>query len=397
MKNGKKFLRRRGEEGQAIVLIALVMVALLAAVGLAIDGGDLFLRDRDTQNSADAAVMAAAFSYCTGGDYEAVGLELARLNGHEEGVAETGYRTESVTVEIVEDAALNNFEAASAVIRVTETVWMPSYFIQVIYAGDKLVTNIAEWRCTPERVSPALHALSETCSYALNTNVSNGQIIGDIASNGGMNTSSGSMAVNGTGFYLGTNNLQNTTWEAQPTVMDSPLEYREDFELADFAPGGRFADDAGAAGQYFYINGNLQVNPHESMPYGDGLYYVTGTVSIRGDVTANVTIVAQGTIRIDVTDVTMTAYTGYDDDKYPQGLLLYSAETTTCGSNAITVAASTSQLNGMIISPNGGMNISASDSQVYGGIVAQTIDLHGSNLVVARQPVRLSPTLSGVR
>jgi hypothetical protein len=56
MERQRRFLLR--EEGQSIVIIAIVMVAMLALAGLAIDGGNLFLERRNTQNAADAAALA---------------------------------------------------------------------------------------------------------------------------------------------------------------------------------------------------------------------------------------------------------------------------------------------------------------------------------------------------
>ncbi len=48
------------ERGQSVVLIALVMVALVAFLGLVLDGGEAYLTRRDTQNAADAAAFAGA-------------------------------------------------------------------------------------------------------------------------------------------------------------------------------------------------------------------------------------------------------------------------------------------------------------------------------------------------
>lgn len=48
----------RSEKGQAIVIVAGVMVGLLVLAGLAIDGGNLFLQRRNTQNAADASALA---------------------------------------------------------------------------------------------------------------------------------------------------------------------------------------------------------------------------------------------------------------------------------------------------------------------------------------------------
>ena len=50
--------RRAGEEGQAIVLLAICMMAMLFAIGLAIDAGTLFVAKRTIQEAADSAAFA---------------------------------------------------------------------------------------------------------------------------------------------------------------------------------------------------------------------------------------------------------------------------------------------------------------------------------------------------
>ena len=52
--------RPREERGQVLVIVALGMVVLVAMVGLVIDGGFAWGRQRDTQNAADAAALAGA-------------------------------------------------------------------------------------------------------------------------------------------------------------------------------------------------------------------------------------------------------------------------------------------------------------------------------------------------
>jgi Flp pilus assembly protein TadG len=48
------------ERGQTVVMIALALVALIAMVGLAIDGGMVYLERRRMQNAADSAALAGA-------------------------------------------------------------------------------------------------------------------------------------------------------------------------------------------------------------------------------------------------------------------------------------------------------------------------------------------------
>src|SRR5438128_6813387 len=54
------FGRDDGESGQAVVLFAIMMLALLFAVGLAIDAGQLYSAKRTEQEAADAAAFAGA-------------------------------------------------------------------------------------------------------------------------------------------------------------------------------------------------------------------------------------------------------------------------------------------------------------------------------------------------
>ena len=86
-------MKTEKERGQAVVIVAFAMVALLLAVGLALDGGYLHASRRQAQNGADAAalagtrVLAEAILTCRPGDQaddaavqQAV-LDLAAQNG----------------------------------------------------------------------------------------------------------------------------------------------------------------------------------------------------------------------------------------------------------------------------------------------------------------------------
>jgi Flp pilus assembly protein TadG len=68
-------LRRRDrQDGQAIVLIALVLVVLCGMLGLAIDSGRAYVDRRGLQDAVDAATLAA------GDDYENFGQQAAAFN-----------------------------------------------------------------------------------------------------------------------------------------------------------------------------------------------------------------------------------------------------------------------------------------------------------------------------
>jgi uncharacterized membrane protein len=52
--------RLHGDEGQVLVMVALMMVGVVSVMGLVSDGGLVFAQRRDLQNVADAAAAAGA-------------------------------------------------------------------------------------------------------------------------------------------------------------------------------------------------------------------------------------------------------------------------------------------------------------------------------------------------
>src|SRR5207244_5442861 len=73
------------QRGQAIVVVALVLVALLLGLALAVDGGNLYVHRRMAQNASDAAALQGAAAMLAPGASEdqilAVMTRLARENG----------------------------------------------------------------------------------------------------------------------------------------------------------------------------------------------------------------------------------------------------------------------------------------------------------------------------
>lgn len=80
----------RGERGQVLVLFTISAVAIVAMVGLVIDGGWTFVQRRDQQNVSDAAAMAGAYAYINS-NYDpttaiAAAKNNAAANGYQDGV-----------------------------------------------------------------------------------------------------------------------------------------------------------------------------------------------------------------------------------------------------------------------------------------------------------------------
>ena len=98
--------RHSDEHGQIIVLFALGMVALVAMVGLVLDGGSTFAQRRGEQNSADLAALAGANDYLVNNNAASAiarAQSVASQNGYANGV---GGVTVNVTIDTSNGAAV---------------------------------------------------------------------------------------------------------------------------------------------------------------------------------------------------------------------------------------------------------------------------------------------------
>lgn len=129
---------RARQEGQVVVIVALVLVGLLALLGLVLDGGLLYLARRQAQNAADAAAWAGAYSLAAGSREQAItsAFYYARLNGFDnDGVHNR------VTVSHPPDAG--TYAGNPNFLRVTIAVTKPTYLIHLVYGGASVVSASA--------------------------------------------------------------------------------------------------------------------------------------------------------------------------------------------------------------------------------------------------------------
>ena len=127
----KLFARFNRENGQVLMIGALLATALLGFVGLIVDGGQLFAQRRQAQNGADEAALAAAVELRYGGSTEdaiAAAFENAAANGFDNASGNT------VTVNIPPLAGEHIGDANYAEVIVEEEA--STYFIQVLTSSD---------------------------------------------------------------------------------------------------------------------------------------------------------------------------------------------------------------------------------------------------------------------
>lgn len=151
----------RGKQGQALVLLALGLVGLLAMAGLGIDGGRLFAAKRRAQNAADAAARAAA-------------LVIAQQS---DGVSATDLQQAKQAA--IQRAADNDFTLTANDITITQKDGM--YYVDVTVKTEIIGTFVnvvrkapipvqasAQVRVTPQREIAYGYALAATNEHTCN-------------------------------------------------------------------------------------------------------------------------------------------------------------------------------------------------------------------------------------
>jgi hypothetical protein len=404
--NPKPTTGRKAQSGQAIVLIAAIMVGLIGALGLAIDGGGLLFLYRDLQNATDAAIVAATYARCTNGDV---------LNAGYTAAANSGFNNDQVNnwVEVRNPPTIGPYAGTDdSYVSVTIRATKPSYFIQLVYPGPLEVTGASVGHCRPP-FSPAnvgaLFGISRTCQNTVDWTGSYSVVKGGVFSNNEIH-------VGGSGGGL---TVENPI-EAVGIIQDpggwmtgevTGVQPRTDplastFRLMDFAPGGRYTNvplyksiQSMADDPDFKSNGTWDPANGRVL---EGLYYINGDVSIGNGVNfgpSGITIVATGQISFSGVD--------YAIEYYTQGFLLYSGYDAggSCGQNAITVSGSdigdeidtcadilaNDYWYGVIYAPKGGVNFSSSDMRMVGAVVADTINRSGADFCLEYDPTVLPP------
>ena len=137
----KPISKRRGERGYALITMAVAAVALLGALGLAVDVGKAFITKNETQNFCDAAALSAALwlDGTTTGITTAKSAVTSSTNVWNLGTTKV---TTSVTPTVEFATASTGPWVASpspatnyAYVRVTATVSQPVYFVPVVIAN----------------------------------------------------------------------------------------------------------------------------------------------------------------------------------------------------------------------------------------------------------------------
>lgn len=398
--------RRNPESGQAIVLMALLMIALIGFLGVAIDGGGLFLLWRNEQNAVDAAVLAASYARCTGNARLLTASELHSkvVSAGLESAEKNGFVHNGTTVNVTvnnpppDGVGAGNPNFTEVVI----TADKPSYFIQVVYPGPLRVTNSAVGMCEPyfdPSMVPGLWAGSLDCENTVNWTGSSGYIAGGMFSNDEIKIKGSSGTV--IGPVEAVNVIEghpSTVWDPDnpPVSGVSPRPDPLALDISLYAPGGTIASrvalyksitSAADDPDFKKQGGSWTWKPSNGRTL-EGLYYVEGNVDIGNGVSfgsKGVTFVATGEIQFSgganvryYEEVMKEIKPGV---RYP-GLLLFSTLVSECGGGggfSIKFSGNSIESLGILYAPKGKVDVSGSSVTMRGSVVADHIDYSGSN------------------
>jgi len=196
MKQLRKFLiGAEAEAGQAVVLIAIVLLAMLMMVGLAIDAGQLYSARRAMQESADAAAYAAAVTLYQGGT-QAQAFAAAAVDSTTNGYTHNGTNT-WITIQ-----------------QPTSWPYNTNRFVEVTISQD-IRTSLVPAQALLNRVTVHAIAGADTLNndyaiMALDRNATPNALM--VGANATLNINGGGIIVNSTAGNAAANSTPNSQW-----------------------------------------------------------------------------------------------------------------------------------------------------------------------------------------
>lgn len=376
--------RARRNSGEILVYAALTALTLMGIVGLAIDGGNLYLHKRQMQNAADAAALAGAETLKqavqanqTPSDAQILQSikQYAQFNRKSDVDKDLTavYSKDGVSLGVGIGSGTVPSDANGVEVKSGQT--MNSLFMRVVgITAYRAAAHAAARFTTAQSGGFGMFAGNRQDADSIKTTGPSYTINGTVHSNSGITNSGGGYSVNGIVEY-GTTTNGVDKWAITPAQnnpkLAPPQAYPVDYKLSDFAPGSTEA--LKAAPNYYPIQGNLKLDA--STP--PGLYYVNGDVSASSKFNLNVTIVATGFVSISSPESTLKSYT--------KNLAIYSELSAAQGPGGKAMSISSggnSQWDGVIFGPNGTVHFSMPNGVFNGGLLGDKLDITGPSFVL---------------
>lgn len=411
MSAARHFFSGDGEGGQALVMVAIVFLALLFAVGLSVDAGQLFAAKRTMQEAADAASFAGAVVYYQGGTTAqaiAAATSDATTNGFTNGVS-------GATVTVNSPPASGPFATESPaqhveviIVRQVQTSLVPAKaaFNSVRargVAGSEALNNNYALMALNKTASPAFVASSNADIHLSGGGVFINSTAAGAASNSQLDNTRFTVqspyavnlaGANGTTWPTGVTVTQNQTQVAdpfagyqKPSLTGLAVDPGVIAGTTNTIPQGVFNAQVtgknlchgiyvlkgfGMAGTVGIDTNTLHVDPNTGAPC-DGQVFIFNTMTnypSSGGTCQG--IVASGTATISLTPLTTGVYA------YMQ---VYQDPACTA---AMSVAGSGSQtFAGTVYAPSAAITFSGNSATLSGGqFIADTLNVQNGNMTI---------------
>jgi hypothetical protein len=423
--------RRQSEAGQAFVIMTLAIVGLLVAVGLALDGGTLYLQRRRMQNAADAAAregarqlyrwqVRAAYADDSSGEQALLSAvhEMAEANGvrDTDGVPGnpvndnvTAYYVDSQGVQLSDipigesgslDACINQKCAPEGSGRCCGVQ------AEVHTEFDTALIRLAGPSSAPVEaaaagvfiISDGLGGLGDSALFALGTGCGEEQltlrgddprVIGTAHSNDGANipndrphldrlvyVDAGDVIISGDNPMI--DEEVDLEYPVDPNLPFTTTFYADYTSKNGTPHSGGWTIGSDQAGIHS-VDGDLVVQ-------GDnvdlsGLYYVEGEVTVQGDgcTLIETTIVATGKIDIRTDDVPYSPWP--HPATHPWGIALYSeydaADKCSDSDPGIVLHGNNPNREGIFFAPRSRVTLDAQTGHVRGAFIGWSISIDG--------------------
>jgi hypothetical protein len=437
---------KNAQSGQAIILIAVMMIGLIGALGLSIDGGGLFFLRRDTQNAVDAALLAAAYAQCaqdpaeaaamTETEKDALVVEAALDAAERNGFVDTDPAvnlTNRVDVQVNRGPTSGPKQGDTDYVEVIIRANKPSYFIQIVWGGQLSATSRGVSYCSAARsTNPGAGMMAFGDCNGANSNVeldwsgsnftvdSGGIMSAARIDVGGNSAHTGENAITGGVSAVGTIDIDPSDYVLNPSNppyvegIDPSLAVDPlDLHVSDFTATGRIGRNIPNAYLHVYNVPNLNIG---SLPQPiEGVYvntHPTGGIDIGGATwseTPGASFVSYGPIDMQgQAGADYHYYSGLNStDEGAEGILLFSELDDECGTNNASQGISVrgrggddcdqgnggdcTIMTGIIYAPHSEINWSAARMNVLGAILGYTIDGSGADFHFAYIPDLFPP------
>jgi hypothetical protein len=385
-------------------LIALVMVVLIGFTALAIDGGQLYFLQRDAQNAADAAVMAALFELCRDPNVSDADRASAAIAAGQSAAIKNGFNDAADNVSVTVIVPYTPSGAPGPSYNDVEVVIIaskPAQLVQVVYNGPLEVRARTVGHCEAghpfDSLGFAMFGGGTDCNPSVNYQGSThtGNIVGGIHTNGNVAVSGGGTSVDTTTAHGSISTGGGAS--AGTSTSGVPVEdFPEIWDIDDFRPGGQWAAVATTLGTYHYYSSSINSLPKSGGAVVPGIYFVEGDASFNsadfGTGAVGVTIVTTG--EFNVSGGVDVPFTAYDPPQLPPMPLVFANYgDRTCNINkGISMSGSDVFWEGVLYAPNGLINVSGSTSgSMDGCMVGWVVSVSASGFNITCTPDRFPP------